>query len=94
MTENNIHVISSESLLINASSEVQFILNMLRYLNDKSDIESLANALYYLNQNNDTNLETHDFIYQGIQHNDEIALEKWLANFGIHLSFQNSRKKS
>ena len=94
LTENDIPVISSESLLINASSEVQFILNMLRYLNDKSDIESLANALYYLNQNNDTNLETHDFIYQGIQHNDEIALEKWLANFGIHLSFQNSRRKS
>ncbi|ENI5461091.1 UvrD-helicase domain-containing protein [Flavobacterium psychrophilum] len=94
LTENDIPVISSESLLINASSEVKFILNMLRYLNDKNDIESLANGLYYLDQNLENNIETHDFIYQGIQYKDEIELEKWLANFGIQLSFQNSRRKS
>lgn len=67
---------------------------MLRYLNDKNDIESLANGLYYLDQNLENNIETHDFIYQGIQYKDEIELEKWLANFGIQLSFQNSRRKS
>ena len=94
LTENGIPVISSESLLINASSEVQFLLNMLRYLNDKNDLESLANGLYYLDKNRDNNIETHDFIYQGIQHKDEIELEKWLAKFEIYLSFQNIRRKS
>ncbi|WP_395056983.1 UvrD-helicase domain-containing protein [Flavobacterium sp.] len=94
LTENDIPVISSESLLINASSEVKFILNMLRYLNDKNDIESLANGLYYLDQNIENNIETHDFIYQGIQHKEEIELEKWLYNFEISLSFRDIRRKS
>lgn len=94
LTENEIPVISSESLLINASSEVKFVLNLLRYLNDKKDIESLANALYYLAQNVENNIEIHDFIFQGIQHKEENELEKWLSDFSINLSFQNIRKKS
>ncbi|WP_300567458.1 UvrD-helicase domain-containing protein [Flavobacterium sp.] len=94
LTENEIPVISSESLLINASSEVQFVLNLLRYLNDKKDIESLANALYYLAQKTEKSIETHDFIFQGIQHKTESELEQWLATFDIQLSFQNIRKKS
>jgi ATP-dependent exoDNAse (exonuclease V) beta subunit len=94
LTENNIPVISSESLLINASSEVKFILNLLRYLNNKKDIESLANALYYLVANFENKVETHDFIFAGIQFKEENVLEKWLASFNIHLSFQNIRRKS
>jgi ATP-dependent exoDNAse (exonuclease V) beta subunit len=94
LTENEIPVISSESLLINASSEVKFVLNLLRYLNDKKDIESLANAFYYLSQNIENNISTHDFIFQGIQHKEETELEKWLASFSINISFQNIRKKS
>ncbi|WP_310554598.1 UvrD-helicase domain-containing protein [Flavobacterium sp.] len=94
LTENNIPVISSESLLINASSEVKFVLNLLQYLNDKKDIESLANALYYLVQNFENKIETHDFILEGIQYKEEKELENWLSTFGIHLSFQNIRRKS
>ena len=76
MNLHEIPVISSESLLINASSEVKFVLNLLRYLNDKKDIESLANAFYYLSQNIENNISTHDFIFQGIQHKEETELEK------------------
>lgn len=94
LTENEIPVISSESLLINASSEVQFVMHLLRYLNDKKDIESLANALYYLSQNIENTIETHDFIFEGIQYKTESELEKWLATFGINLSFQDIRRKS
>ncbi|MEO8517115.1 MAG: UvrD-helicase domain-containing protein [Flavobacterium sp.] len=94
LTENEIPVISSESLLINASSEVQFILHLLRYLNDKKDIESLANALYYLSQNLGISIETHDFIFEGIEHKEENELEKWLTTFGINFSFQGIRRKS
>jgi ATP-dependent exoDNAse (exonuclease V) beta subunit len=94
LTQNNIPVISSESLLISASSEVKFLLNLLRYINDKNDIESLANALYYLAINNQEKLQTHDFIFQGIQFKQEIELENWLKTFEIVLPFQNIRKKS
>jgi ATP-dependent exoDNAse (exonuclease V) beta subunit len=94
LTENNIPVISSESLLINASSEVQFILNLLQYLNNKQDIESLANALYYIAKNVENKIEIHDFIYTSIQFKQETDLEKWLATFNINISFQNIRRKS
>jgi ATP-dependent exoDNAse (exonuclease V) beta subunit len=94
LTENNIPVISSESLLIDTSSEVQFLLHMLQYLNNRKNIEALANALYYLAKNAINNIKTHDFIHQGLQYKTEAELEEWLQNFGIRVSFQNSRKKS
>ncbi|MGH2665474.1 UvrD-helicase domain-containing protein [Flavobacterium sp.] len=94
LTENEIPVISSESLLINTSSEVKFILNLLQYLSDKKDIESLASALYYLVENLEGTVETHDFIFEGIQFKKEEELEKWLENFGLKLSFYAIRKKS
>jgi ATP-dependent exoDNAse (exonuclease V) beta subunit len=93
LTENSIPIISSESLLINASSEVKFILHLLQYLNNKNDIESLANALYYLKQNLDNTISVHDFIFQGIQPQEETKLQEWLATFGIDIPFQNLRKK-
>ena len=94
LTENKIPVISSESLLLNTSSEVQLVLNMLRYLNDKKDKESLAHSLYYFANNFEMNLPIHDFIWQGIQKESEEELQKWLSNFGIHLNFKAIKKKS
>jgi ATP-dependent exoDNAse (exonuclease V) beta subunit len=94
LTQNNIPVISSESLLINTSSEVKFLLNLLNYLNDKNDTESLASALYYLAVNNQKSWKIHDFILQGIQFKQETELENWLKTFKIKLPFQNIRKKS
>ena len=61
LTENKVPVISSESLLLNTSSEVQFVLNMLRYLNDKNDKESLAHSLYYFQNNLQKAMPTHRF---------------------------------
>ncbi len=94
LTQNEIPVISSESLLLNSSSEVQFILSMLRYLNDKKDKESLAHALYYISKNNQNAVQTHDFISEGIQFTSENELEKWLSDFGIQINFKNIKRKS
>lgn len=94
LTQNNIPVISSESLLLDASSEVQFILNMLRFLKDASDKESLAYALYYWSQNWKISLPTSDFIAQGIQNATDTSLETWLATHAISFPLQSIRKKS
>ncbi|MES2812849.1 MAG: UvrD-helicase domain-containing protein [Bacteroidota bacterium] len=94
LTENKIPVISSESLLLNTSSEVQFVLNMLRYLNDKKDKESLAHSLYYFSKQFVASLPTHDFIWEGIQKESEEELQNWLSNFEININFQITRKKS
>lgn len=94
LTEHHYPVISSESLLLDSSSEVQFVLNMLRYLNDKKDKESLAHSLYYLAQNFPITLPVHDFINQGIQFQKEIQLQEWLYQQGIEIPLSTIRRKS
>lgn len=94
LTEHKIPVISSESLLLDTSSEVQFVLDVLRYLNDKKDKESLAHMLYYLVKNFEIDVHIHDFIYKGIQFEQEIELQHWLSVFEINLDFKEIRRKS
>lgn len=94
LTEQSVPVISSESLLLSTSSEVQFLLNMLAYLNDKKNREALANILYYFSKNYPIEIATHDFIWQGIQFQEEVQLQDWLVGFGIKLNFTNIRRKS
>ncbi len=94
LTENKIPVISSESLLLNTSSEVQFVLHMLQYLNDKKDKESLAHSLYYFSKEFVSKIPIHDFIWQGIHKETEEEFQNWLSNFGIQINFKTIRKKS
>ncbi len=94
LTENGIPILSSESLLIGASSEVQCIIQILRYLKNNNDVEAKANFLYYLANNQQEYLPIHDFIFQGIELKNEKEFQTWLTQFGLYFSFENSRKKS
>lgn len=94
LTEHKIPVISSESLLLDSSSEVKFVLDVLRYLNDKKDKESLAHLLYYLVKNYQIPAEVHDFISRGVQFEEENGLQEWLKDCGINLDFKYIRRKS
>lgn len=94
LTENNIQVISSESLLIQSSSEVQYLLHMLGYLNDVKDKESLAQVLYYFSKNRIKAAQSHDFIVEGISFEKQDELQLWLNSFGVELNFQAIKKKS
>ncbi len=94
LTEQNIPIVSSESLLISASSEVQCIIHVLQYLNNFYHLEAKSNMLYYLSKNNQNRLDQHDFIAQGMQHKSEESFQKWLSEFDIDLNFQLLRKKS
>ncbi|WP_376776909.1 UvrD-helicase domain-containing protein [Flavobacterium covae] len=94
LTKQDIPVISSESLLLETASEVQFLLNMLRYLTNTKDREALALALYYLATEFNTVLSIHDFIAEGIKKLDEEILQKWLVDFQITIDFKNIRRKS
>ena len=94
LTENGIPILSSESLLIGASSEVQCIIQILRYLKNNNDLEAKANFLYYLANNQQDKLPVHDFIFQGIEQKNEKEFQVWLTQFGLDFSFENSRKKS
>jgi ATP-dependent exoDNAse (exonuclease V) beta subunit len=105
LTQQGIPILSSESLLIGSSSEVQCIINVLYYLKNNNDRESKANFLYYIASTRDQSsngsklndqekLDIHDFIALGIEQNSETDFEQWLASFDIHFSFKNTRKKS
>ena len=105
LTQHGIPILSSESLLIGSSSEVQCIIAVLYYLKNNNDRESKANFLYYIASTRDQRpngtklncqqkLAIHDFIALGMEQNSETDFEQWLASFDIHFSFKNTRKKS
>ncbi len=94
LTEQGIPILSSESLMLSASSEVQNIIYILRYLKNNSDLQSKANMLYYIAQNYQNTLPIHDFISQGIEQKTEIEFQIWLSNYNIDFSFETIRKKS
>jgi ATP-dependent exoDNAse (exonuclease V) beta subunit len=105
LTQHGIPILSSESLLIGSSSEVQCIVAVLYYLKNNNDRESKANFLYYIASTRDQSangtkincqqeLAIHDFISLGMEQNSETDFEQWLASFDIYFSFKNARKKS
>ncbi|MDN3678567.1 UvrD-helicase domain-containing protein [Flavobacterium paronense] len=94
LTQQGIPILSSESLLIGSSSEVQCIVAVLYYLKNNSDRESKANFLYYIASNGQQKMPVHDFIALGMEQNLEVDFEQWLTSFDIHFSFKNTRKKS
>lgn len=93
LTEHEVPVISSESLLLSTSSEVQFLVNMLRYLNDRKNKEALVQVLYYFVTNFETALPVHDFIAIGLQFSSESELQIWLDSYGIKIDFVLIRRK-
>ena len=94
LIENNIPIISSETLMIQNSSDVQMIINVLRYLNNNSDIEAKASFLLYISNQFQSGMAVHDFIAKGKEKSIEKEFEAWLSEFDITLSFQDIRKKS
>jgi ATP-dependent exoDNAse (exonuclease V) beta subunit len=94
LIENGIPIVSSESLLLGASSEVQTCIYILRYLKNSNDLESKANFLYYLANNHQEKLPVHDFISKGMELKNELEFQNWLTEIVVDFSFQNIRKKA
>lgn len=90
LTENNIPILSSETLLINNSPHVQLLILLLKYCTQGDDFETKAKWLYEVAQRQ-TQLPIHDFIAHGLSlQNNE--LEQWLSNFNININFDYVRK--
>lgn len=94
LTEQGIPILSSESLMLGASSEVKNVIYILRYLKNNSDLDAKANFLYYVANNYQNQLAVHDFIATGMELKSEDDFQNWLLEFEIDFSFQNIRKKS
>ncbi|MGO4771523.1 UvrD-helicase domain-containing protein [Flavobacterium sp. W22_SRS_FK3] len=94
LTEQNIPLLSSETLMIQNATQVRLIIHLLKYLNNSIDLEAKANFLHFLANTKEIEMPVHDFIAQGMMQNFESDFEKWLLTFDVSLSFDDIRKKS
>ncbi|MEO6178089.1 MAG: UvrD-helicase domain-containing protein [Flavobacterium circumlabens] len=94
LTEQNIPLLSSETLMIQNATEVRLIVHLLKYLNNSADLESKANFLHFLGTTLETEIPIHDFIANGMAQRFESDFENWLLTFDVSLSFEDIRKKS
>ncbi len=92
LTENNIPIVSSETLLISNASEVIFLINLLEFIKNKKNTQAKANFLYYLGKNL-TVTPIHDFLKEGVALHHEKEFERWLESYGIVFSFEEIRRK-
>ncbi|MBT8271820.1 MAG: UvrD-helicase domain-containing protein, partial [Bacteroidia bacterium] len=83
---SNFDVISSESLLLINSDEVNFILSMLEWLIDPINPELKFSLLYYLADKNLRNDASHQFIRQGLELSAN-QLERFLSSYAITVDF-------
>jgi ATP-dependent exoDNAse (exonuclease V) beta subunit len=94
LTEQNIPILSSETLMIQNATGVRLIIHLLKYLNNSFDLEAKANFLHFLANTKEIEMPVHDFIAQGMNQKFENDFEKWLLSFDVSLSFEDIRKKS
>ena len=94
LTENNIPILSSESLLLAASTDVQCLIDVLNYLQNQENNQAKAQFLYYIAKNHQNQMPIHDFMAMGKEIVDETQFELWLKEFGLDFSFATLRKKA
>lgn len=94
LSSMNVPLISSETLLIRNSTEVQFVINVLKYLKNQNDKEAKALFLLYLATNNFKISFAHDFVSSGLKLIKENEFEAWLMKFDVSIRFDDLRKKS
>ena len=93
LTENNIPILSSESLLLSSSKEVQFVINMLLYGKSTANLSAKAKALHYIAQENVNDNEVHDFI-SSLLNKENSVIENELKKYNYQFSFNVFQKKS
>jgi len=95
LTEQNIPLLSSETLMIQNATEVRFLIHLLKYLNNSNDLEAKVNFLYFIAKNKQDVVAVPDCIAQGMALSNEADFEAWLQQlFGVQFSFQDIRKKA
>ena len=92
LSENDLAIVSSETLLLSNSEKVNFIINFLKYTLHSNDKESLLEVLYFLHKHLDISKEKHDFLTSFINLELQEVLEllkKYNCNFDI-ITFHHS----
>lgn len=93
LTENEIPILSSETLLIQNATEVKLIINVLKYINNKYDADAKFNLLYYVGKYLQTSQAIHEIIQQNLYVSEE-ELKQSLEKYDVLINFTTCRKKS
>ncbi|PKP25514.1 MAG: DNA helicase UvrD [Bacteroidetes bacterium HGW-Bacteroidetes-2] len=86
LSENGISILSSEVLLLNNSTHIQFLIGLLALINNFEDKASKAKVLYLLHSHLGTNEEKHTFINTFFQVSQKEFTEK-LKKYAILFDF-------
>ena len=92
LSENDVAIVSSETLLLSTSEKVNFIINFLKYTLQSNDKESLLEILYFLHKHLNISVERHAFFASFINLELQEVLEllkKYNCNFDV-ISFHQS----
>ena len=82
LTENGIDIVSSETLLLQNSSKVGFIIDVLKMIQNPNDEETRFEILYFLHQHLQIKSAKHIFLKEFAKSNNETVFEV-LKTYGI-----------
>ena len=88
LSENDIEIVSSETLLLANSSKVNFLINFMRYILFSNDRESLFNVLCFLYDFLEVTEEKHLF-FEKYVHLDIYDFVEEIEQLGVFLIFWN-----
>jgi len=88
LSENGVDIVSSETLLIQNSSKVTFIINLLKVLQNPTDEETRFEVLYFLHQHLQVKNSKTSFFTEFSKTDFKIIIES-LAKYGV--SFEVAR---
>ncbi|CAM1345927.1 UvrD-helicase domain-containing protein [Tenacibaculum crassostreae] len=81
LSENGVDIISSETLLLENSSKVKFIIDVLQVIQHPNDKETCLELLYFLQEHLNITKDKHSFIAEFIHQSNENIFQQ-LKNYG------------
>jgi superfamily I DNA/RNA helicase len=88
LSENGIAIISSETLLLQKSATVNFIVNVLQIIQYPNDKETLLEVLYFLHNHLNLSIGKHFFISEMIHQPNEVIFQQ-LKKYEISFELVN-----
>jgi len=88
LSENNIEIVSSETLLLQNSKKVNFIIDLLQRIQHPNDDETLVEVLYFLHNHLEIQQEKQLFFEEFIKQPNEVLFAQFSA-FGISFDSHN-----
>jgi ATP-dependent exoDNAse (exonuclease V) beta subunit len=86
LSENGVPIVSSETLLLQNSNAIKFIVDVLQMIQNPSDEETLFEVLYFLHQHLKVNESKHEFCNQFVKLDNNTIfneLKKYAVTFNL-----------